>query len=281
MSLAFLIADAAAQAPKDDHGPWLFWLISGKNPFWQNAPDPTWLPDFIAPYLNYHKWVQKEPWENFLKFMRTALAMAGAGALMYKMRALKLGTPVPRKVVKYVAIAFTLLGFGVYFDYFNPNTRYSEYYHRHEFYHYYLGSKFFKEIGYTELYECTAVAEVELGRGAAVAKRDLRDLHVNLIKPIKDTYVLSNPEKCKNKFSAARWEDWKKDVDWFYHSSVGSYWDNMQKDHGYNPPPVWGMTGKLFASIAPAGDTFFNILSMIDVALHVGIVLLFYWAFGF
>ncbi len=93
--------------------------------------------------------------------------------------------------------------------------------------------------------------------------------------------MLTHPEKCKDKFTAARWEDWKKDVDWFYHSSVGSYWDNMQKDHGYNPPPVWGMTGKLFASIAPAGDTFFKILSMIDVGFHVGVVLLFYWAFGF
>ena len=55
----------------------------------------------------------------------------------------------------------------------------------------------------------------------------------------------------------------------------------MQKDHGYNPPPVWGMTGKFFGSFAPAGDTYFKILSAIDVAFHVGIVLLFYWAFGY
>jgi len=41
------------------------------------------------------------------------------------------------------------------------------------------------------------------------------------------------------------------------------------------------MTGKFFGSFAPAGDKFFKILSMIDVAFHVGVVLLFYWAFGF
>jgi len=224
---------------------------------------------------------EKNRWEAFTKGTRIFLTIATALLLMYEMRAARLRERISKRTKRWVAITLTVVAFFTYFDFFNPNVRYSEYYHRHEFYHYYLGSKYFKEIGYTELYECTAVAEVELGRGAAVAKRDLRDLHVNLIKPIKDTYVLSNPEKCKNKFSAARWEDWKKDVDWFYHSSVGSYWDNMQKDHGYNPPPVWGMTGKLFASIAPAGDTFFKILSMIDVALHVGIVLLFYWAFGF
>ena len=223
----------------------------------------------------------KSRWEPFTKFMRIALTCVTTGLLMYELRAARLRERIARRTKRWVAVTLTVIAFFTYFDFFNPNVRYSEYYHRHEFYHYYLGSKYFKEIGYTELYECTAVAEVDLGRGAAVAKRDLRDLHVNLIKPIKDTYVLSDPGKCKNKFTPERWEAWKKDVDWFYHSSVGSYWDNMQKDHGYNPPPVWGMTGKLFASFAPAGDTFFKILSMIDVAFHVGVVLLFYWAFGF
>src|SRR3954469_23329321 len=235
----------------------------GQDFFWQNAI------------------FDKSRWEPFTKGTRVFLTIATALLLMYEMRAARLRERISKKTKRWVAITLTVVAFFTYFDFFNPNVRYSEYYHRHEFYHYYLGSKYFKEIGYTELYECTAVAEVELGRGAQVAKRDLRDLHVNLIKPMKDTYVLDHPEKCKNKFSAARWEDWKKDVDWFYHSSVGSYWDNMQKDHGYNPPPVWGMTGKLFASIAPAGDTFFKLLSMIDVAFHVGVVLLFYWAFGF
>src|SRR4051812_13747788 len=224
---------------------------------------------------------EKSHWEPLMKGTRVFLTVITALLLMYEMRAARLRERITKKTKRWVAITLTVVAFFTYFDFFNPNVRYSEYYHRHEFFHYYLGSKYFKEIGYTELYECTAVAEVDLGRGAAVAKRDLRDLHVNLIKPIKDTYVLTHPEQCKNRFSAARWEDWKKDVDWFYHSSVGSYWDNMQKDHGYNPPPVWGMTGKLFASLAPAGDTFFKVLSMIDVGFHVGIILLFYWAFGF
>ena len=70
---------------------------------------------------------------------------------------------------------------------------------------YYATAKYFKEIGYNQLYECTAIAEIELGRGAQVAKRDLRDLRKNLITPVKDTYVLSDPGQCKNRFTAARW----------------------------------------------------------------------------
>jgi hypothetical protein len=224
---------------------------------------------------------EKTHWENFMKGTRIVLTMVTALLLMYEVRAARLRERIPRRTKRWVAIVLTVVAFFTYFDFFNPNVRYSEYYHRHEFFHYYLGSKYFKEIGYNQLYECTAVAEIELGRGATVAKREIRDLRVNLIKQVKDTYILTDPGQCKNRFTAARWEDWKKDVDWFYHSSVGSYWDNMQKDHGYNPPPVWTMTGKFFGSFAPAGDRYFKILSMIDVAFHVGIVLLFYWAFGF
>ena len=224
---------------------------------------------------------EKTRWEGIMKGTRIALTMITALLLMYEVRAAKLRERIRRRTKRTVAIVLTVAAFFTYFDFFNPNVRYSEYYHRHEFFHYYLGSKYFKEIGYNQLYECTAVAEIELGRRASVASRDIRDLRKNLIKPVKDTYILTDPGQCKNRFTAARWEDWKKDVDWFYHSSVGSYWDNMQKDHGYNPPPVWTMTGKFFGSFAPAGDKFFKILSMIDVAFHVGVVLLFYWAFGF
>jgi hypothetical protein len=41
---------------------------------------------------------------------------------------------------KRFAIVLTALAFLTYFDFFNPNVRYVHSYHRHEFYHYYLGS---------------------------------------------------------------------------------------------------------------------------------------------
>jgi hypothetical protein len=270
MTLASFLADALSAPTPDDHGPWLFWLISGKNKFWQTGAD---LPD-------WHKYLQKDQFEGFLRAMRVSLSMVGAALLMYKARAARLGQVVPRKWQRNVAILFTVLGFGVYFDYFNPNTRYSEYYHRHEFYHYYLGSKFFKEVGYKRLYECTAIAEIELGRGANVRKRDIRDLRDNLIKPMVDTEVVKDPKHCTSHFSKERWEAFKKDVDWFYKSAAGSYWENMIKDHGYNPPPVWGMTGKFFADLGTANDAFFKHLASIDIVLHLGAVALLVWAFG-
>jgi hypothetical protein len=113
-----------------------------------------------------------------------------------------------------------------------------------------------------------------------VRKREIRDLRVNLIKPIEATYIVSDPDQCKKHFTASRWEEFKKDIDWFYRSAAGSYWEGMLKDHGYNPPPVWTMTGKFFGSFGPADDGYFKALAFIDIAFHAGAVLLFGWAFG-
>jgi len=223
---------------------------------------------------------QKDQWEGIMKFIRLALALGGGLFLIYEARARKLGEPMRPRTRRRLLYLLTGIAFLAYFDFFNPNTRYSEYYHRHEFYHYYLGSKFSNEVGYTRLYECTAIAEIELGRGDEIRKREIRDLRVNLIKPMTDSYIFTNPERCKKHFTPERWEAFKKDVQWFYESARGSYWESMQKDHGYNPPPVWTMAGKFFGSFAPAGDTFFKLLASIDVILQAAALLMMGWAFG-
>ncbi len=223
---------------------------------------------------------QKDRWEEYMRFFRLSLTLGTALFLVLEARARKLGRPLKRATTYLVTTIAIVCSFGSFFDWGNPATRYSEFYHRHEFYHYYLGAKYSSELSYTRLYECTAIAEVELGREANIRSRDIRDLRVNLIKPMTDSYVFSDPGQCKRHFSVQNWESFKKDVDWFYRSAAGQYWENMVKDHGYNPPPVWTMTGKLFASMGPADDGFFKALASIDVVLHLGSVLILGWAFG-
>jgi hypothetical protein len=232
-----------------------------------------------------HPIFEQNKWERYVRVVRLALALGGGMFLIYEARARKLLEPVRQRTLRRIGYLATFVAFLAYFDFFNPHTRYSEYYHRHEFYHYYLGSKYSSEVGYIRLYECTLIAEWENAAGnealrKEIRQRELRDLRVNLIKPVTDSYVFSNPGECKDRFTAARWTGFKKDIQWFYESAKGSYWDNMQKDHGYNPPPVWSMTGKFFASFAPASDGFFKLLASLDVMLQLGTVLLLNWAFG-
>src|SRR5690606_38988113 len=81
-------------------------------------------------------------------------------------------------------------------------------------------------------------------------------------------------------FEPERWEQFKADVQWLETTARGKYWANMKKDHGYNPPPVWTMTGKLISSMVPANDASFKLLAALDVLLHVAVLGLFRWAFG-
>jgi len=221
-----------------------------------------------------------ENYSRTMLFFRIGFALVAAGLLLIEARARKLGERLPEKTLKRIGIAFAIVGFLAYFDFGNPNVRYSQYYHRHEFYHYYLGSKYSHELGYTWLYDCTMIAEVENGRGAAIAKREARDLRVNLIRPVVETESYKNPNLCKQRFSPEAWTAFKKDVAWFESTARGNYWDNMQQDHGYNPPPVWTMFGKLFSSFGPASDGFFKALASIDVMLQAGTLLMLNWAFG-
>jgi hypothetical protein len=234
-----------------------------------------WRFDFLGRNVFAH-----DAWEQTMFFFRVGLALVAAGLLLIEARAKRLGERLPEKTAKVLGIAFAVLGFLAYFDFGNPNVRYPDYYHRHEFYHYYLGSKYNRALGYTRLYECTMVAEIENGRGAQIQKREIRDLRVNLIRPIAEIEAVQNPAECKRRFSPEEWEAFKKDVSWFESTARGGYWENMQQDHGYNPPPVWTMTGKFFSSFGSAGDGFFKVLSLLDVMLQAGTLLMLNWAFG-
>lgn len=247
-----------------------FGWSSALNPLFENALFEKWDGELF----------EKEQWRKVMVATRILLSVLGAVFLMYEVRARKMQVRLSLRFRKRIAIVLTALAFLTYFDFFNPNVRYVQYYHRHEFYHYYMGSKYFKELGYKRLYECTMVAEIDNGRRSSVERRQVRDLSVNLIKKTQDTYILTDPAQCKKHFTKERWEAFRKDIDWFQKNAPGTYWENMQKDHGYNPPPVWTMTGKFFGSFAPASDHYFKILASMDVMLQLACVLLLYWAFG-
>ncbi len=243
------------------------------------------LPDWVFDNSLFHpwpgRWLANGAFRQYTITLSIGLSLGGSALFMLEQRARRLGRPFSRRVQRAACIALTALSFLVYFDFFNPNTRYFDYYHRHEFYHYYLGSKYFAEIGYDRLYTCTAVAEVEAGRGELLKRQDIRDLGAkNLIVPMTETFVFTDPARCTRHFTPARWQAFEADVAWFESVSRGDYWDRMRRDHGYNPPPVWTMTGKLIASIAPASDHFFKLLAAVDVLLQLGALLLIGWAFG-
>jgi hypothetical protein len=147
----------------------------------------------------------RDSWKELMFGLRVALGLGGALLVIADLRARRLGVAPRERTARRIGIFLTGIAFLCYFDFFNPNVRYKEYIHRHEFFHYYMGSKYARGLGYTRLYECTAVAEIELGRRDDVAGRELRDLHDSLIKPVTDSYVFSDKDQFKKQIYPEMW----------------------------------------------------------------------------
>ncbi|MFO0616443.1 MAG: hypothetical protein U0414_27875 [Polyangiaceae bacterium] len=54
----------------------------------------------------------------------------------------------------------------------------------------------------------------------------------------------------------------------------------MQKDHGYNPPPVWTLMGYFISNLHDASLGFMQFLGLIDELFIVGMFAGIWWAFG-
>lgn len=243
-----------------------------------------------------------------IDWTKLTLAMLAAVAVFYESHRAGNRRPIAARWKKFVGVTLGLAAICAYFSGF-PFAKaafgYSQYYHRWDQFHYYMGAKYFRELGYDGLYKCSAVAQDELGTvtwegGPRPVRVDLsKEVHHpdkkirnlggdNLLIPV--TPFLEHPEQCRTRFAPVRWAAFKEDVKFFRFSSDKSYWEDMQKDHGYNPPPVWTVGGWVFASMFPAGHAFqlpilgkviwLQALAMLDVGYLAAMFAALWWGFG-
>lgn len=156
--------------------------------------------------------------------------------------------------------------------------------HWHEIYHYYLGAKYFPEIGYNGLYETVLLADRELfedfelvASGIPFISADwIRDLS-NIMHPISAEEALERARTLyRPNFTPARWESFK--TDWLTLKKLcDEQWLNLTMfDAGFNPPPSWAVIGTTFAQHIPLSEEWFGypptwdqieMLPLIDVLL--------------
>src|SRR2546422_1258895 len=179
-------------------------------------------------------WPVGSDWINAL-----AAAVAGAALLLsWVERTPGRRRRLPRPVAIALAAALGALSLAVYVALGDVQFPY----HRWDQFHYYIGAKYLPELGYTRLYECTAVAEAERFGRPAVDSRRIRDLRTDALVPA--ITVLAAPESCKRHFSPARWAAFSDDVAWFRKDAPAPwYWRRMQGDHGFNGTPTWSIAG--------------------------------------
>jgi hypothetical protein len=231
---------------------------------------------------------------------KAAIAITAGVCVFYEQHRAVARRPIAERWKRFVGITLGVAAIIAYFNGFRFG--YPKYYHRWDQYHYYMGAKYFPEMGYDGLYKCTVIAQDELG---TVVNDDLRigplgryemskEVHAsdkkirnlggdNLLMPVAE--ILEHPELCKASFSPERWNAYKQDVRFFRIASDKTYWEDMQKDHGFNPPPGWTILGRFFAELAPAGSIhggflYLQLLAGLDLAYLLGMFIALFWAFG-
>ncbi|MGI9590383.1 MAG: hypothetical protein ACR2P8_03365 [Myxococcota bacterium] len=152
------------------------------------------------------------------------------------------------------------------------------YVHPSDMYHYYLGAKYFPELGSTRLYACTAVADLDAGRAYAEKGRRIRNLETNVLEPVGP--VLDDPSRCTRHFSPERWSAFRADAALFRAYMAPSAWRKLRTDHGYNGTPAWGVLGSLLAHTGPASLNQLLALALLDPLLLGVMWGTAFWAFG-
>jgi hypothetical protein len=172
--------------------------------------------------------------------------------------------------------ALGLLGFACWWNLFQFN--YPGFGHPSDTFHYYLGAKYFPELGHSRLYACVAVADAEAGALAADAPRPMRDLESNRL--VTSAAALSDPDACTSHFSAERWAEFRRDVDFLRAQVLARSWRRFQQDHGYNATPVWSVLGRMLTATGPASPAQLAALRALDPLLLTLMFAGIAWAFG-
>jgi hypothetical protein len=244
------------------------------------TPFPPEIPEVAAPpaavqtnFFTYWNNESSAGWELFL-------ALLGFGLLYLDVEERR--TNKSRFSRKLRDRALMLLGGLSLLTYFNFGLfHFPNWIHDWEWTHYYVGSKYFKELSYDRLYECIAVADHEspdAGLRRRVEIRKLTNLRTNYLETT--TEILAHPENCKQHFTDARWESFKHDVKFFRDRQNNRRWDDLQTDHGYNATPVWNIAGSVLANLAPASDGQLYTLALLDPLYLLAMVGVVWWAFG-
>jgi hypothetical protein len=140
-------------------------------------------------------------------------------------------------------------------------------------YHYYINSKYIKELGYFNLYSCTisSVADRKIWNGDNL----VRNLSTYQIVRVNDLSMCP-----KNNFSNLRWEAFKKDISYMMNLRSPTYWNYVLDDKGFNPPPSWAAFAGIIANLIPINSPLYFFIFNSDMLFILLASLIVYFSAG-
>lgn len=152
-----------------------------------------------------------------------------------------------RRIRSGLLLLLALFAFAASYNFFA--WRHDHGIHVHEFFHYYLGAKYFPELGYHALYECAVAAATEKNPGEAARPHEIRDLrHVERRIQVVPARSL---EGCRARFTPERWASFGRDTAFLKQRMTPERWARVLTDQGLNASPVWLIAGHSLAEWVP------------------------------
>ena len=179
--------------------------------------------------------------------------------------------------VKVILVLAVLFSSAVFHNLGKPRS--GTFVHYGEMFHYYLGAKYFKELGYFELYNAVIVADAE--QDNALARLPFYTDLTNYQNARRET-ALENADIVKGLFSKERWDAFKHDVSFFREATATPRFPGLfflVMDHGYNASPVSTFVLGILTNVIPV--THLSLLAVLDVLLVAAMIVLVFRTFGF
>jgi len=151
-------------------------------------------------------------------------------------------------------------------------------------FHYYLGAKYFPEVGYFDLYSAVLAADDErLASGTSNGKK----FNWEHIKSARDMHTYKVEDRAtivgywdRANASEARFKELGRDSRFFRRILGKRRSGNVVKDMGFNPAPPWLLVGRPFAEAFSPGDAGWWLVSSSDVWMHLIVIASLLWGFG-
>lgn len=144
-------------------------------------------------------------------------------------------------------------------------------------YHYYMGSKYFDELRYTDLYIATLKADREGSNYWTGVVSKTRDLKTYDVVSVEDAISDYDPSA---RFTPERWASFRADVEALASHRSARGWRGIFRDRGYNPPPVWTAVGGIFSSNLKLDRSGLLLLTSLDIFLLLAMGFAVIRAFG-
>lgn len=231
----------------------------------------------MVPWVGWDLAGSSDP-SKYLGLAKLGLATAGTLLLAWGFVLRRLGRP--RSQARARALLLGALGAAsaaCWFNFFQFHQG-GVFLHTGEIFHHYVGAKYFPELGYERLYDCTVVADYAEGFRYPPARRPVRRLATNRIETA--TAVLADRAACTDHFSPERWRAFRRDVAHFRSQYPPRAWVSLTTDRGYNATPAWTAIPALLANTGPATDTQVLALALVDPLLLLAMWGCVAWAFG-